>query len=127
MQLVLPCEQPYLRAHATQRVAYTLTERETLPYDVERMLATLIERELRFYREQEKLKYELVSRFDFSMQGMFAEVDDWNYKYIDIKNLKRFLMKTSVYPDDNALRAILRRLDTDGDARLSFREFSMAV
>jgi Ca2+-binding EF-hand superfamily protein len=68
-----------------------------------------------------------VSRFDFSMQGMFAEIDDWNYKYIDIKNLKRFLMKTSVYPDDNALRAILRRLDTDGDARLSFREFSMAV
>ena len=56
MQLVLPCEQPYLRAHATQRVAYTLTKRENLPYDVERMLATLIERELRFYREQEKLK-----------------------------------------------------------------------
>ena len=61
------------------------------------------------------------------MQAMFAEIDDWNYKYIDIKNLKRFLMKTSVYPDDNSLRAILRRLDTDGDARLSFREFSMAV
>ena len=68
-----------------------------------------------------------MSRFDFSMQGMFTEIDDWNYKYIDIKNMKRFLMKTSVYPDDNLLRAILRRLDTDGDARLSFREFSMAV
>ena len=68
-----------------------------------------------------------MSRFDYSMQGMFVEIDDWNYKYIDIKNMKRFLMKTSVYPDDNSLRAILRRLDTDGDARLSFREFSMAV
>jgi Ca2+-binding EF-hand superfamily protein len=58
---------------------------------------------------------------------MFKEIDDWNYKYIDIKNLKRFLMKTSVYPDDASLKAILRRLDTDGDARLSFREFTMAV
>lgn len=68
-----------------------------------------------------------MSRFDYSMQAMFAEIDDWNYKYIDLKNLKRFLMKTSVYPDDNTLRAILRRLDTDGDARLSFREFTLAV
>jgi Ca2+-binding EF-hand superfamily protein len=87
------------------------------------MLAALFEKELRFYREQEKLKAELVSRFDFSLQSMFSEIDDWNYKYIDIKNLKRFLMKTSVYPDDSSLKAILRRLDTDGDARLSFREF----
>jgi len=61
------------------------------------------------------------------MQDMFKELDDWNYKYIDMKNLKRFLIKTSVYPDDSALKAIIRRLDTDGDARLSFREFQMAV
>jgi Ca2+-binding EF-hand superfamily protein len=91
------------------------------------MLAALLEKELRFFRDQERLKAELVQRFDFSMQAMFKEIDDWNYKYIDIKNLKRFLMKTSVYPDDASLKAILRRLDTDGDARLSFREFTMAV
>jgi Secreted protein acidic and rich in cysteine Ca binding region len=125
--MVLPCEQPYLRAHATQRTAYTVTEKDSLPYDVERMLATLIEKELRFFKEQEKLKADLVTRFDFSMQEMFKELDDWNYKYIDMKNLKRFLIKTSVYPDDSALKAIIRRCDTDGDARLSYREFQMAV
>lgn len=76
---------------------------------------------------QEKLKADLVSRFDYTMQDMFKELDDWNYKYIDMKNLKRFLINTSVYPDDSALKAIIRRLDTDGDSRLSFREFQMAV
>ena len=69
----------------------------------------------------------MVSRFDYTMQDLFKELDDWNYKYIDMKNLKRFLIKTSIYPDDSALKAIIRRLDTDGDARLSFREFQMAV
>lgn len=98
-----------------------------MPYDVERMLSTLIEKELKFFQMQEKLKADLVSRFDYNMQDMFKELDDWNYKYIDMKNLKRFLIKTSVYPDDSALKAIIRRLDTDGDARLSFREFQMAV
>ena len=98
-----------------------------MPYDVERMLSTLIEKELKFFQMQEKLKADLVSRFDYTMQDMFKELDDWNYKYIDMKNLKRFLIKTSVYPDDSALKAIIRRLDTDGDARLSFREFQMAV
>jgi len=98
-----------------------------LPYDVERMLSALIEKELKFFQMQEKLKADLVSRFDYTMQDMFKELDDWNYKYIDMKNLKRFLIKTSVYPDDSALKAIIRRLDTDGDARLSFREFQMAV
>ena len=54
------------------------------------------------------------------MQSMFREIDDWSYKYIDIKNLKRFLMKTNYYPEENLLKAVLRRLDSDGDARLSY-------
>lgn len=68
-----------------------------------------------------------MTRFDFNMQGMFREIDDWSYKYVDIKNMKRFLIKNSVYPNDGILKAIVRRLDTDGDARLSFKEFTDAV
>ena len=42
------------------------------------------------------------------MQNMFNEIDDWCYKYLDTKNMKRFLMKTSMYPDETLLRAIVR-------------------
>jgi hypothetical protein len=36
------------------------------------------------------------SRYDFDVEKLFKEVDDWNYKYIDNKNLKRYLSKMGV-------------------------------
>jgi hypothetical protein len=36
------------------------------------------------------------SRYDFDVEKLFKEVDDWNYKYIDHKNLKRYLSKMGV-------------------------------
>jgi Ca2+-binding EF-hand superfamily protein len=68
-----------------------------------------------------------MARFDYNVLGLFRNIDDWSYKYLDTKNIKRFLMKTSVYPDEHLLKAVIRRLDSDGDARLSFKEFSEAV
>jgi len=127
MQMVLPCEQPLLRATATQRPAFEVRDREVLPFEVERSLALVIEKELLLFREQEQLKADLVTRFDYSAQLLFREIDDWSYKYIDVKNMKRFLMKSSVYPNEGILKSIIRRLDTDGDARLSFQEFTAAV
>jgi hypothetical protein len=104
-----------------------IADRDRLPYDVERDLAIIVEKEIIFFREQERLKADLISRFDFSLQGLFNDIDDWSYKYLDVKNLKRFLMKTSVYPDEAILKGVIRRLDTDGDARLSFKEFQEAI
>ena len=54
---------------------------------------------------------------------MFKSVDDWNYKYIDQINLKRFLIKCGVLPNDGLLLAIIRRMDLDADAKLNMREF----
>ena len=54
---------------------------------------------------------------------MFKSVDDWNYKYIDQINLKRYLIKCGVLPNDGLLLAIIRRMDLDADAKLNMREF----
>lgn len=94
---------------------------------MERGLSAIIEKECNFFKEQERLKSELISRFDFCIEGLYNDVDDWSYKYIDVKNLKRFLMKTNVYPNEALLKAIIRRLDTDGDARLSYQEFVQSI
>lgn len=54
---------------------------------------------------------------------MFKAIDDWNYKYIDQTNLKRYLIKCGVIPSAGLLQAIIRRLDLDADAKLNLREF----
>ena len=54
-------------------------------------------------------------------------MDDWNYKYIDQINLKRFLIKCGVLPHDALLLAIIRRMDLDADAKLNMREFIDAI
>jgi hypothetical protein len=94
-----------------------------LPYDVEKLLGRLVWKELKLAREQEILKQQLASRYDFSLDMLFRAIDDWNYKYVDQLNLKRFLIKCSVLPHDNLLVAIIRRMDLDADAKLNFKEF----
>lgn len=49
--MLLPCDQPYLRATATQRPTYPITSKDYLPFDVERGLAKLIHKELNMARK----------------------------------------------------------------------------
>lgn len=56
MQIVLPCDQQYLRAQATQRRPYTVASNEFLPYDVERNITKLLEKELKLAGQCETLK-----------------------------------------------------------------------
>jgi len=55
------------------------------------------------------------------------EIDDCNLKYICASSLKRFLIKCQIYPTDDLLIALVRRLDLDSDARLSRHEFSDGI
>ena len=46
-------------------------------------------------------------------------MDDWNYGYVDKKNLKTFLRKVKYLATELEIMAIIRRLDLDADARIS--------
>lgn len=50
-------------------------------------------------------------------------MDDIGLKAIDSTNLKRFLIKTGVFPSDALLIAIIRRFDLDADAKIKHAEF----
>ena len=69
------------------------------------------------------LKQELATCYDYNLDNLYGEIDDCNFKFIDTSNLKRFLVKCSVYPSDGLLIAIIRRMDLDADARLNQKEF----
>lgn len=61
---------------------------------------------------------------DFDVNKAFNAVDDWNYGFIDKKNLKNFLRKHNYLASTSECIAIIRRLDLDADARLSRHEFA---
>ena len=60
----------------------------------------------------------------FDVKRAFHSIDDWNYGYIDKKNLRTFLRKHNYIASNSECIAVIRRLDLDGDARLSILEFT---
>jgi Ca2+-binding EF-hand superfamily protein len=71
----------------------------------------------------EGLKRNLEGAYDFNPINAFKAVDDWSYSYIDEKNLRRFLRNVSYLASKQELVAIIRRFDTDGDAKINRDEF----
>ncbi len=77
--------------------------------------------------KQENLKRTLESSYDFGVTSAFKSVDDWNYTYIDEKNLRRFLRNLGSLCSKQELVSIIRRIDTDGDAKINIEEFSEGI
>ena len=94
---------------------------------MERLLSKLVLKELRLSRDSERFKQELASRYDCNYGVLYKEVDDIGLKAIDSTNLKRFLIKTGVFPSDVLLIAIIRRFDLDADAKMKYAEFIEGV
>ena len=56
MQMILPCNNPYLRATATQRPNVFINKFDFLTLDVERDLSKLLLAEIEMHKKSEKLK-----------------------------------------------------------------------
>ncbi len=67
------------------------------------------------------------SNKQFDPNNAFNSIDDWNYGYIDRKNMKAFLKKHGYLAKTDEIMAIIRRMDLDGDARLGRAEFIAAI
>ena len=46
------------------------------------------------------MKQDLTSRFDFSTEKMYIEIDDCGIGFIDAVAMKRFIKKCGVIPND---------------------------
>ena len=71
----------------------------------------------------EEIKQRMESNKEFDYEKAFNSIDDWNYGYIDRKNLKSFLRKHGHLASNEEVMAIIRRMDLDADARLAKKEF----
>ena len=66
------------------------------------------------------MKSELEIRYDYSIYASFRAIDRYNKGLIDAYNLDQFLRNNGHYASERELLAIIRRIDTDGDAKLSY-------
>ena len=73
------------------------------------------------------LKEDLAATPRYSLKRLYDEVDKSGTDCIDRANLKAFLLRGSFIPNDNLVLAIIRRMDLDCDAKLSYMEFVEAV
>ena len=125
--MLLPCEDNLLRNMTIDRPASRVGRFDSLACDIESALLDVIEKEIDLQRRCETLKRELESRYDYSSMAAYRSIDKYNDGRIDALNLGAFLRATGHYGSERELLAIIRRMDTDGDARLSYAEFSEFV
>lgn len=70
------------------------------------------------------MKRELEQRYDYSSLSAYRSIDRYNDGRIDPINLSSFLRNSGHHAAEREILAIIRRIDTDGDARLSYTEFA---
>lgn len=87
-------------------------------------MASILDRELELQRREEILKRDCEYRHDYSQYNAYRAIDRYNDGRIDSFNLGQFLKAQGHYASERELLAIIRRIDTDGDAKISFTEWA---
>ena len=122
---MLPCEDNLLRSITLDRPHLRRVSRfECLPHDIESAAVEILQKEVDLARRCDMLRRELEVRFDYSALSAYRSVDKYNDGNINTVNLGSFLRSCGHYASERELLAIIRRVDTDGDARLSYAEFA---
>lgn len=127
LQIILPCDDSFLRAAATQRPNGEIPKCEFLSARIERAMSQLLFKEVRFHLKADQMKRTLENAYDFTFKKAFSAIDDWSYGYLDQNNIKRFLRSAGHVATKNELVGILRRFDIDGDAKINPKEFELGV
>jgi Ca2+-binding EF-hand superfamily protein len=126
-QILLPCEDQYLRTVATQRPTYNVGRYDRLIPSLEREVVQLFEREINYHVRLEKIKRELSLRYDWSARAAFETIDSLRDYTLNHRNIQTFLRLNGFVATDAEVIAVIRRLDADGDNRVMLEEFAEAV
>lgn len=121
---MLPCEDNYLRNRVLDRPSRHVGRYDMLPRDIEQAIASVFEKEIDLQRRLESLKRELEMQYDYSPYAAFRSVDRYNSGRVDQVNMGSFLRQNGHYASEMELIAVVRRIDTDGDAILLYSEWA---
>jgi len=124
LNIVLPKTSPSLRHLATSRQSYFVSRFECLPYEAEWALARVFDKEIDYFRKIELLKEDLSMRYDYNHLDAFKIIDEDRTGFIDLDALYLFFKRNHIHATESDILALFRRVDQDGDGKISFSEFS---
>lgn len=124
IQILLPCEDNVLRNITIDRPSVRVGRFDRLPVDIEHAITAVLEKEVNLARRVEGLKRDLELGLDYTAVAAFRSVDRYNSGLITTVNLGAFLRDQGHWASEGELLAIVRRIDTDGDASIDLREWS---
>lgn len=113
-----------MRAEVQRRPYSRVGRFDALPYDMEMGLVRLLQHEIDFIRRMNMLVKDIEQQPDFSTYAAFRTVDRFGEGSVHVANLQDFFRGFGCYLVDTEVFAVIRRIDTDGDARLSYEEFA---
>lgn len=90
-------------------------------------MTKIIVDEIDLFRKTEEIRKDLARRHDFSTYSCFRAIDSLNEGCINPDNLRAFFKSSGHYPTEDEIMALIRRLDFDADAKLSYEEFCEAI
>lgn len=124
IQILLPCEDNVLRNITIDRPSVRVGRFDRLPVDIEHAVTAVLEKEVNLARRVEGLKRDLELGLDYTAVAAFRSVDRYNSGLVTTVNLGAFLRDQGHWASEAELLAIVRRVDTDGDASIDLREWS---
>lgn len=125
MKFILPCDDPQLRADATQRKTYKadIKNGARLHPNVEAAIVEFLEREIQVHTKIELMKKVLQSCPDWNVKAAFNLIDSQGQGYVSHPQIYAFLFQNGINATDEELIAIIRRIDASGNGQLEFDEF----
>lgn len=124
IQLLLPCEDNVLRNITIDRPSVRVGRFDRLPIDIEHAITAVLEKEVNLARRLEACKRDLELGLDYTATAAFRSVDRYASGLVTTVNLGAFLRDQGHWASETELLAIVRRIDTDGDASVDLREWS---
>ena len=88
LQLLLPCTDNFQRNLTLDRRARHVGPYDSLPFDIERGMVEILQKEIDLQRRLDVLKGSLEYRWDYSPLAAFRSVDRYNSGIIDTYNLR---------------------------------------
>jgi len=92
--------------------------------EIENALAMLLRHEIDLIKRVEGLVRDLQCSPDFTPHAAYRAVDRYEEGKITKENLTDFFRQFGNYLSEAEVFSIIRRMDTDGDAKVSYEEFA---